>query len=279
MLRFGRKAVPPELRRRWRGRRLVKGRDIRRYRDQIVAIHWERLAGDTSAFAIKIAFMDDPDRTHGESQDLSVSWGAFQIWVNGWNLCAHLEEGEQVESAHWYLLPLLEWFVHQWNPLLHEERLPCKAADDAWTGLRDTRFPPPALNEAEESAWESSWHGWWSRHAIQAANEGGIFPDVIFRRFQDSIEVSWGDARGHGVPDHVSFDLRPGSARLDPERVAQPLYDVLEDAAAYLSSASPDSDRIADLKQAIRRLRHLQNPGFVDGTTRQRIEAQRSQRP
>ena len=116
-----------------------------------MATHWEHLAGDTSAFAIKIAFMDDPDEGQGASADVSHSWGAFQIWVNGWNLCAHLEEGERVESAHWYLLPLLEWFVREWNPLLHEERLPCKAADEAWTGLRETRFPPPALDEGEEA--------------------------------------------------------------------------------------------------------------------------------
>ena len=228
-----------------------------------MATHWERLAGDTSAFAIKIAFMDDPDEGQGASADVSLSWGAFQIWVNGWNLCAHLEEGERVESAHWYLLPLLEWFVREWNPLLHEERLPCKAADEAWTGLRETRFPPPALDEGEEAEWESSWHGWWSRHSIQAAREGGIFPDVFFRRFQDSIEVSWGDSRSQGVPNHVTFAQRPGAVRFEPTSVAEPLYEVLEGAAAHLSSVAPRSTRIADLKRAIRRLRARQQDSRV----------------
>ena len=98
-----------------------------------MATHWERLAGgDTSAFALKIAFMDDPDEGQGASEDVYRSWGAFQIWVDGWNLCAHQEEGERVESAHWYLLPLLEWFASRWNPLLHEERLSCEVADEAW---------------------------------------------------------------------------------------------------------------------------------------------------
>ena len=220
-----------------------------------MATHWERLEGDTSAFAIRIAFMDDPDEGQGASADVSLSWGAFQIWVDGWNLCAHLEEGERVESAHWYLLPLLEWFVREWNPLLHEERLPCETADEAWTGLRETRFPPPALDEDQELAWESSWHGWWSRHAIQAAREGGIFPDVIFRRFQDRIEVSWGDARNQGVPKHVSFALRPGVVRFEPQSVARPLYDALEGAAEHLSSVAPHSSRIADLSRAVRKLR------------------------
>ena len=228
-----------------------------------MATHWERLAGDTSAFALKIAFMDDPDEGRGASADVSLSWGAFQIWVDGWNLCAHQEEGERVESAHWYLLPLLEWFASQWNPLLHEERLPCEVADEAWTGLHETRFPPPALDEDEESAWESSWHGWWSRHAIQAAREGGVFPDVIFRRFQDSIEVSWGDSRSQGVPDHVRFALRPGAVRFEPKCVADPLYEALEGAAAYLSSIAPHSSRISSLRRAVRRLRTRQKDSRV----------------
>jgi len=221
----------------------------------MMATHWERLAGDKSAFAIKIAFMDDPDEGRGASADESLSWGGFQLWVGGWNLCAHLEEGELAEWAHWYLLPLLEWFVREWNPLLHEERLPCRAADEAWTGLRETRFPPPALDAAQESAWESSWHGWWSRHAIQAAREGGIFPDVIFRRFRDTIEVSWGDSRGQGVPDHVTFAARPGAIRFEPKHVAGPIYDAIKGAVTHLSSVAPHSERIAALKRGARSLR------------------------
>ena len=216
-----------------------------------MATHWEHLAGDTGAFAIKLAFMDDPNEQQGASDDVSLSWGAFQIWVNGWNLCTHLEEGKRVESAHWYLLPLLEWFVRQWNSLLHEERLPCEAADEAWAGLRGTRFPPPALNEGQESDWESAWHGWWSRHAIQAAREGGVFPDVVFRRFQDSIEISWGDSRSQGAPDHVNFALRPGAVRFEPRSVAEPLYDAIEGAAGNLSAVAPQSSRIADLTRAV----------------------------
>ena len=153
--------------------------------------------------------------------------------------------------------------MRQWNPLLHEERLPCEAADEAWTGLRGTRFPPPALDEGQESDWESAWHGWWSRHAIQAAREGGVFPDVIFRRFQDSIEISWGDSRSQGVPNHVNFALRPGVVRFEPNSVAEPLYDVLEGAAAYLASVAPHSSRVADLKLAIRRLRSRQQDSRV----------------
>ena len=85
---------------------------------------WERLAGDTDVFAVKVAFMDDPDDGLGADEDQWRSWGAFQIWVRGANLCSHLEEGERVESVHWYLLPLLEWIACSWDPLLQRGTSP-----------------------------------------------------------------------------------------------------------------------------------------------------------
>ena len=168
--------------------------------DRTVAARWKCLAGDTRAFGFKIAFIEDPDGQQGVSADIAPSWGAFQIWVNGQNLCSHWEEGERVESAHWYLLPLLEWFARHREFLLHEERLPCEAVGDAWTGLHGTRFPPPGLDEGDELAWDA---------------------DSSFRQ---------------------------GTALFDRSTVAEPLYDALEKAAAYLSSIAPWSSRAVDLK-------------------------------
>ena len=105
-----------------------------------MATRWDCEAGQTGAFAIGIAFMDDPDGQQGASTDVALSWGALQIWVNGQNLCTHLGNGELIQSVHWYLLPLLEWLVQQWDPLLHEERLPCKVADTAKSAARGHRI-------------------------------------------------------------------------------------------------------------------------------------------
>ena len=217
---------------------------------------WERLAGDTDVFAVKVAFMDDPDGGRGADEDQWRSWGAFQIWVRGVNLCAHLEEGERVESVHWYLLPLLEWIARSWDPLLHEERLPCmNDAEDGWRALRANRFPSPAIGEVEEEAWETWWQHWWSRHAIAAASEGGIFPDIVLRRCRDLVEVSWGETPLVGVPDHVSFTAAgSGAVRLSPREVAAPLYEVTAAAAEYLSRTLPESDRVLQLRRTTRRL-------------------------
>ena len=223
-----------------------------------MSIRWERLAGDTSTFAFKVAFSPDPDDGQGIDPDLAVSWGGFQLWVEGKNLCAHQEEGERTEYVHWYLLPLVEWFACQWNPLLHEERLPARnAADTAWASLRETCFPPAAieLEEGQANAWESAWQGWWRRHAIRAGREGGLFPDVILRRFRDEIELSWGNHRIQGMPNHFAFDAaESGFARFRPREVAAPLHDLLSGVGQYLASLAPESERIKTLNRGIRAL-------------------------
>ena len=191
--------------------------------------------------------------------------------MRGRNLCAHREEGERIDSVHWYLLPLLEWFARNWDPLLHEERLPAENAGvTAWESLCATRFPPLAIEDDERkaSAWEGAWQDWRSRHALQAAREGGLFPDIVFRRLRDRVEVSWGSVRTAGMPDHYQFtESEQGSASLPPQSVAEPLHDVLSQAGKYLSSSMPDSKRIEALN---RKLRDLKAAGKARGEARER---------
>lgn len=212
-----------------------------------------------------MAFSPDPDQGYGANREISLSWGCFQIWVGGRNLCAHVEEGERIDSVHWYLLPLIEWFARNWNPLLHEERLPVRNdGDTAWASLRATRFPPPAVedDDAKASQWETEWQNWWARHAIRSANEGGLFPDVILRRLRDSVEVSWGPARSDGTPQHFSFmESERGSSTLLPHQVADPLHEVLSGASEYLLSLTPDADRVRALCKALRALKSAAKSG------------------
>lgn len=217
---------------------------------------WERFAGDTDAFALRLAFASDPDEGQGIDRETGSSWGSFQVWVRGRNLCAHREADEDIASVHWYLLPLLEWFAGNWDALLHEERLPVKnAGESAWESLQATCFPPPAIEDDEDkaSAWEGAWQDWWFRHALQAAEEGGLFPDVVFRRLRDRVELSWGSVRSAGMPDHYRFtDSGPGLALLEPQAVAEALHEVLSQAAQYLLASMPDSRRIKALNRKLR---------------------------
>lgn len=223
-----------------------------------MGITWDKWAGDSSKFAFKVSFQNDPDNGEFTDSDTALTWGSFQLWVAGKNLCAHFEESDHIDSVNWYLLPLLEWLVQNWNPLLHEERLPnTNTEDNAWALLKKSRFAPASIEDNDQLShkWESNWETWWHRHCIRTCRDGGLFPDVVFRRWRDEIEISWGLSSLVGMPTHYSFISEQGTSRVSPQLVAQPLYEVLQDTIEYLASRS-NSDRIMQLRNEVRRIRY-----------------------
>lgn len=219
-----------------------------------MTVVWERFAGSTDVFAVRLGFVPDPDGGMAADPEQSRSWGALQIWVEGKNLCSHVDQGETLQSAHWYLLPLLEWVAANWNSFLHEERLPNRNSEaSAAAALRETRNAPLLYREADAVIWEEEWYEWHGRHAIRTAREGGILPNVVFRRFRDSIEVSWDDEPLPGAED-VRFVAGNGAVLLPPALVAEVLYEVVFAAASYLREACPESERLRALLDSVKRL-------------------------
>jgi hypothetical protein len=217
-----------------------------------MGVRWSQLLGNTERFAVALQFEDDPDLGVGATKETAASWGAFQIWVRGQNLCAHLEEGEQIQWVHWYLLPLLEWIADNWQPIFHEEKPPVRnVADGAWENLDLTAFPPVSLRDDEADDWEKRWFEWRGRHSFQSCREGGLFPDVVIRRWRDRIEISWGETPIAGAPEHYRFLSGHGVDRLHPRDVAQPLYEIVRAAAEFLRDEIPSSPRLARLVKRI----------------------------
>lgn len=212
--------------------------------------------GRRDVFAVELTFEADPDYGRTATAEESASWGSMEVWVKGKSLCSHVEEGELSPSVHWYLLPVLEWLTHNWDPLLHEERLPNRnAGDDAWKSLSETRFPPQIYDRDAEDEWRRQWQQWWYRHCIQSCRCGGLLPDIVMRRWQDLVEVSWGSGSFVGVPEDVVFIYPQGIERLDPVAVAQPLYELLQAAIGYLIDRLPSSTRLRDLAQRVNVIR------------------------
>jgi Zn-dependent peptidase ImmA (M78 family) len=210
---------------------------------------WERLAGNTSKFAIKLAFSDDPDAGERVTPEESLSWGSLQLWIDDSNICAHQAEGDVVESVHWYLLPLLEWFVSNWDPMLHEERLPNRnSGPDAEVALFRTREPPWGLRWDAAQAWDEHWYDWWSRHSLEAARSGGLLPSVCLRRWREFVELSWDNRDTCAAPEGVRFIQPAGAARLPVIDVAAPLFSIVVEAIDQLLTLVPDSQRLRDLQ-------------------------------
>jgi hypothetical protein len=220
-----------------------------------MSVYWERLSGRTDRFAVKLSLAIDPHGGAAADSASAASWGAFEIWIDGQNICAHFDQGELLSSVHWYLLPLLEWLVGSWDPLLHEERLPVRnAGDDAASASTRNRFAPILVDDDEALLWEQESYAWWTRHAIRAARDGGLFPNLFMRRFRDSIELSWDDRPTAGEGQDFKFLASRGLVRLSPSDVAAPLWEVAVAAATELSAKYPDEGRLVGLLDGLRSL-------------------------
>lgn len=231
----------------------VRAHFAQRHEAELVGMgtRWEKLVGNTSTFAIKLAFADDPDPGEGAMPEESASWGSLQIWVEDANICAHYSQGELVESVHWYLLPILEWIISNWDPLFHEERVPNRnSAPTAQESLFRNREAPYGLRGANIESWDDDWFSWWSRHSLESARSGGVFPSLCIRRWRDQIEFSWDDRYGPALPLDVRFAQPAGVSRLPIESVVRPLYSVLQDAIDHLLVVHP-SPRLVTLRHEI----------------------------
>ena len=225
-----------------------------------MSVRWERFAGDTATFAVRLAFHHDPDNGEAASPEMAESWGAFQIWVRGVNLCAHVDGGETLQFSHWYLLPILEWLSANWDPLLHEERPPSAmpsirtAAEVGGMAAAMALDPPGDVGAlaTRKGQWE-----WDQRHALRTARDGGIVPDVRFRRHRDQVEISWTATRLAGA-EGIDFLSHDGTEYAAPSAVAEPLYEVLSCAAEWLHKRLPTSERCGALVDCVGALRSVE---------------------
>lgn len=229
--------------------------------------NWEIRQGDPAVFAFQMSFLPNPhgdeDRATPEDRE---SWGSFALWVNGENLCAHIEQGQVLDAAHWYMLPLIEWLVANWDPLLHEERLPLSNAGlSAAESLSQTRLPPLSVKEIDEFEWMDAWSAWWGRHCLRAGSEGGLFPDLYLRRYRDTLEISTGAEPVIGVPAEYVFITPKRLYPVDPAAVAETLFAVLDTAVRELQRRIPQSRRLASLRE---RLTGLATPSSDRDTAR-----------
>ena len=216
----------------------------------------EIMIGSRDQFAMKIAFLPDPDQGSAATVEHSLSWGGLEVWANGHNICRHIEQGESVDAVHWYLLPMLRWLASNWDFLLHEERLPARnAARDAWISMQRTAEAPPAFLDEAAEQWERSWHNWWTRHSILASREGGLLPNLFIRRWRDLIELSWGARPIAGAPGGFRFDAVHGNARFPCGNVADVLYEVLDAASRHLVNELPESATYVQLRSDVDRLK------------------------
>lgn len=210
--------------------------------------------GDKDSFFCQVELQPDIEDKFACAEE-TLSWGSLEMWAGGQNLCAHYEGGALLEKVSWYLLPFFEWVASNWDFILHEQRPPVRfLGETGWESLSETNHPDFFIRWRDSDEVEGENYDWGQRHSLWSCREGGLFPDIVFRRDRDAIEISWGQKPPTGAPTDFKFLSGSGSVRVVPEEVAQALFGVLSEASSTLRTFLPNSSRVKSLSRDVERL-------------------------
>jgi Zn-dependent peptidase ImmA (M78 family) len=211
--------------------------------------------GDKSRFEIAVRWTDDPEPRARRPAYGGWSTGQLRLTVNHHVLTRNETSGTSTNAVTWYLLPVFEWISQNWISLLHEERFAWRensgapAATAAFLALRRSIDVDDNLPSGDNYG---NIQAWWARHALRAADGSALFPDVVFRRLGDEIEISWTARQPSHLPDGFRFSLMPGVATLPVSAVAGPLWEALN----WVGAAAPTPLLTVENKKSIVKLEH-----------------------
>ena len=214
------------------------------------SVTWRYLTGDTASFAMELALIVDDVDDWMVDPDERQSWGALSIWVGGANVCEHVVQGENLRSVHWYLLPVVEWLLDQWDPLLHEERMPVPAAGPtaARGSQRAALLAELQAETGQGIELAQAVEAWTERHSLRAGVPGAVVPDLYMRRDGDCVEFSIGAEPVPGADWGVAFAQRRAVERIPVSDVAATLHDAMAMLSAQLVRRYPDNARYRKLQ-------------------------------
>lgn len=187
-------------------------------------VTWSVTLGEGRALSWVFSLIDGQVGEEVVSADVGASWGSFELIVDGLGLCETVQEGEQLRSAHWYLLPVAEWLVENWLALFHEPHLPLTGQESAAESLAHA----DALLETSRPAAGGRWsfpttdpeelfeqtQQWDHRHRLSAAAPEAPLPDVWLRRDGTHLEVSVGNELRPLFDDHVRWRVERQTLRI-----------------------------------------------------------------
>mgnify|MGYP001809601325 CR=1 FL=1 len=223
-----------------------------------------KIIGNPERFALGFKLTQDPD--DGGFPHFRLSWGKFQVWVTGRNLTSgRAQDGSGVDFATVPLAPVVEWISKNWDPMLHEGRFPSisdSSSAAAW--LIDSLASLPD-DDSELDKILSERAKWWMRHGMGASLPDFRIPDLVLRRVNAGVELSWDDREWRSVPSGIHLMESPNAVILPALEVAEVLHEwassvvnalrVLPAAANFASEMSVLLEGHASSKCALGRLK------------------------
>ncbi len=192
--------------------------------------------GERDEFAIIISFCHDPEPTGERTFD--AAWGGLAIWVHGKCLTQSISSiASSSGEVRWSLHGILDWLTRVGVRLVNEEPFPVAPSGrvrDACDWYNATDSAPVVLDAAEERAFFLARSEWWQNHGLRGSALEAALPNISFRRFGESLEVSWDNETWGSPQSKLSYVERRGAELVPASIVAAVLLKALVDATSAL---------------------------------------------
>jgi Zn-dependent peptidase ImmA (M78 family) len=222
--------------------------------------------GDPEKFAISVRWASDSEPRSRRPSDFGWSVGDLKITVGGRTITESQRGGTIQSYSSWYLFPFFDWLATNWAALFHEEDFAWNEKSSAPAIVACHRALERSIGETDDAGriTYQKIQAWYRRHALRAASEGGLLPDLFIRRFLDDIELSWSPHAPLFAPEGFTFVVEPGTARLSVSDVVVPLWESLNWAATtHGAIGNNDQASVARLKRKIDKLRETPTVDFA----------------
>ena len=114
----------------------------------------------------------------------------LELKIEGKNICEFTVDGK-IEKDTANLIFLSDWFENNLKFILSEEdKFPYKIKGNCGIEIIEKAYEMGNKNH-EEIEWFEKIHEWSERHLWTFSGLEMVYPDVMFRKINDKIEVSW----------------------------------------------------------------------------------------
>jgi hypothetical protein len=172
---------------------------------------------------------------------LATTWARLDLSIG--DLCASeaidLRSNSRRTGIYGSLFPLAAWIVEHWWQLMHEP--------SPRSPLRSGRVAPVDLR------------GWFQRHSLLAARDGGALPDLTIARDGDEILLQWEPDPAAGASRRLRF-VGQGAARVHAEDFERELSAFVDAVLARLNEHLSEEEEVRRLTDAWNVVRSADGP-------------------
>ena len=114
------------------------------------------------------------------------------VYGKGKNICEWKEVGSSEKQTVWWNIDELINYLHETTDFLYEDDpFPVNVEGDCASELENNARDFESDNEEEMDAYYGKLNDWVYKHSWNHARSGAIVPDVLFRKVDDNMEISW----------------------------------------------------------------------------------------